>query len=79
MIFLAQNYNPAALSGVMYRALLSVAPDGRLYDCDFNQPLNLPLSDSFPSAAIDFDYALLAHRRIATGPHRYSCMGVLAI
>jgi radical SAM/Cys-rich protein len=36
-------FNPGALAGLMCRDTLSVAPDGRLHDCDFNQMLELPL------------------------------------
>ena len=37
-------FNPAAVAGVMCRTTLSVGWDGRLYDCDFNQMLELPLA-----------------------------------
>jgi len=43
MTRLAQNFNPAALAGVMCRSLISVAWDGYLYDCDFNQAAGIPL------------------------------------
>jgi len=36
-------FNPAAAEGVMCRSVVSVGHDGRLYDCDFNQMLDLPL------------------------------------
>ncbi len=39
---LHRAFNPGALNGLMCRDTLSVAPDGRLYDCDFNQMLELP-------------------------------------
>ena len=38
---LIEAYNPAAASGVMCRNTLSVGWDGVLYDCDFNQMLDL--------------------------------------
>ena len=37
-------FNPAAVAGVMCRTTLSVGWDGRLFDCDFNQMLELPLA-----------------------------------
>ena len=37
-------FNPAAVAGVMCRTTLSVGWDGRLFDCDFNQMLDLPLA-----------------------------------
>ena len=43
---LQRSFNPAALSGLMCRDTLSVGADGRLFDCDFNQMLELPLGHS---------------------------------
>lgn len=40
---LVAAFNPCAVAGVMCRSLISVAWDGFVYDCDFNQALNLPL------------------------------------
>lgn len=40
---LSDNFNPATVSPLMCRHLLSVDWQGYLYDCDFNQMLNLPL------------------------------------
>lgn len=40
---LADSFNPVAVDKIMCRNLLSVGWDGRLYDCDFNQSLNIPL------------------------------------
>jgi radical SAM/Cys-rich protein len=40
---LLDAFNPHAAEGVMCRNLLSVGWDGELYDCDFNQALELPL------------------------------------
>ncbi len=43
MATLVKNFNPCALDRVMCRSLISVAWDGFLYDCDFNQALDLPM------------------------------------
>lgn len=40
---LLDAFNPRAAEGIMCRNLLSVGWDGQLYDCDFNQALELPL------------------------------------
>ncbi len=66
-------YNPAAAAGVMCRTTLSVGWDGRLYDCDFNQMLDLGLSAGLPRHIRDFDAEALAGRRIVTGQHCYGC------
>lgn len=38
---LASNFNPCTLEGLMCRSLISVSWDGYLFDCDFNQSLEL--------------------------------------
>jgi radical SAM/Cys-rich protein len=68
---LARHFNPAAAQGVMCRTTLSVGWDGTLYDCDFNQMLELPLAE--PRHIRDFDAAMLAGREIATGTHCFGC------
>ena len=45
---LVNAFNPAAARGVMCRNTLSVGWDGTLYDCDFNQMLELPVTDGAP-------------------------------
>ena len=70
---LVAAYNPAAAAGVMCRTMLSVAWDGRLYDCDFNQMLDLRLAPHLPGHIRDFDLKLLSRRPIVTGQHCYGC------
>ncbi|MEP6571395.1 MAG: arsenosugar biosynthesis radical SAM (seleno)protein ArsS [Gemmatimonadota bacterium] len=70
---LVQAFNPAAAAGLMCRDTLSVGWDGTLYDCDFNQMLDLSLAPGAPRSIHDFDPALLAHREIVTGPHCFGC------
>lgn len=66
-------FNPAAVDGVMCRTLISVAPDGTLHDCDFNQMLGLPTCGQAPRHLRDFDAAALARRSITTGDHCLGC------
>ena len=70
---LANAFNPAAAAGVMCRYTLSVAWDGTLYDCDFNQMLNLPLDQHAPRHIRDFNPLALNDRSIVTGNHCYGC------
>ncbi len=70
---LANAFNPAAAAGVMCRYTLSVGWDGKLYDCDFNQMLDLPVSHGAPAHIRDFDPALLHNRHIVTRNHCYGC------
>jgi radical SAM/Cys-rich protein len=66
-------FNPAAARGVMCRTTLSVGWDGALYDCDFNQMLELPVEARAPRSIVDFDVQSLATRRIQTGRHCFGC------
>jgi radical SAM/Cys-rich protein len=65
-------FNPVAADGVMCRTILSVGWDGRLYDCDFNQMLDLEVRGA-PRHIRDFYHTSLANRRIVTGQHCYGC------
>ena len=73
MALLVKTFNPAALKTVMCRTTLSVAWDGALYDCDFNQALGLPTNHGAPGHISAFDMKKLARRRIVTGNHCYGC------
>ena len=65
-------FNPAAAGAVMCRTLLSVGWDGRLYDCDFNQMLELPVEGGARIQDLD-DPAALATRAIRGDQHCYGC------
>lgn len=73
MTRLANAFNPSAAADVMCRHTLSVGWDGRLYDCDFNQMLELPVDHGAPSHIRDFNPAQLHHRQIVTRNHCYGC------
>ena len=66
-------FNPAAADGVMCRTTLSVGWDGRLYDCDFNQMLELEVGAGLPRHIRDFDPGGLAARQVVTRQHCYGC------
>ncbi len=70
---LINAYNPVAAAGVMCRNTISVGWDGQLYDCDFNQMLDLPVDHGSPTHIRDFLEGKLAERRIVTGQHCYGC------
>jgi len=70
---LVNAFNPVAATGVMCRTTLSVGWDGTLYDCDFNQMLELTTGSGLPQHIRDFDATALARRRIVTGNHCYGC------
>ena len=73
MELLVEKFNADTVEGVMCRTLVSVGWDGTLYDCDFNQMLDLPVDSGLPSHIRDFDAYLFARRRIRTGVHCFGC------
>ena len=77
MSLLVNHFNPAAVPGLMCRSLLSVGWDGALYDCDFNQMLQIPLGAGPVAKARtvwDLDtFGGLDGARVATGQHCYGC------
>ena len=70
---LVNAFNPAAVEGLMCRFTLSVGWDGRLYDCDFNQMLDLGTAHASPQTIFDATTATLTDRRIVVGPHCFGC------
>ena len=75
MALLESSFNPATVGNVMCRSLISVGWDGALYDCDFNQMLELSLADSAGrrSTIWDIDTFDFQGRAIATGAHCLGC------
>jgi radical SAM/Cys-rich protein len=69
---LLEAFNPAAVAGVMCRNTISVSWDGFLYDCDFNQMLDLKVAG--PRKHLDdFDLEVLEQRDIVLNQHCYGC------
>jgi radical SAM/Cys-rich protein len=68
---LVQAFNPAAIEGVMCRNTISIGWDGMLYDCDFNQMLDLPVNGS--RHVSEFDLEEMTNRPIVTGRHCFGC------
>lgn len=73
MSLLANSFNPATLPGLMCRSTLSVGWDGQLYDCDFNQALELPLSRETRTIWDISDLETLSGSLVATESHCYGC------
>ena len=65
-------FNPGAAEGVMCRNLISVDHEGRIYDCDFNQMLDMPV-DGAVGSIFEFDYDKLLQRRIKFAAHCFGC------
>jgi len=70
---LVNHFNPETVPELMCRHLLSVSHDGRLYDCDFNQALELPMPGPARTLWGVHDLRALEGRPIATASHCFGC------
>ena len=70
---LVNAFNPAAAEGVMCRNTISISWDGYLYDCDFNQMLELKLAGNAPKHIKDWNLDLIDNRDIILNQHCYGC------
>lgn len=70
---LVDAFNPIAADGVMCRKMISVGWDGQLYDCDFNQMLELSTGVGQIQHIRDFSAEGLGNRPIVTGQHCFGC------
>jgi radical SAM/Cys-rich protein len=70
---LTDNFNPAAIGGVMCRNTISVSWDGRLFDCDFNQMLDLDAITATSMTIETFDAAAWQQRNVVTRAHCFGC------
>ncbi len=70
---LVRSFNPAAVSGLMCRTMLSVGWDGRLFDCDFNQMLELGVSDGGAGTLAELLATGVLRRRVRTARHCFGC------
>ena len=70
---LVEAYNPSAVSNVMCRNTISVGWDGYLYDCDFNQMLDILVEPHKSQHLKDWNNDLLLNRNIALANHCYGC------
>ena len=70
---LVNHFNSASVPHLMCRSLVSVGYDGQLYDCDFNQMLELPLGGSRRSVWDIESLEKLDGESIAVGSHCYGC------
>ncbi len=69
---LVAAFNPGTLDGLMCRSMLSISWDGYIYDCDFNQMLDLKVAAN-PQHINDFEIKALSDRDIVINQHCYGC------
>ncbi len=73
MTQLVNAFNPSSAQAVMCRSTLSVGWEGSLYDCDFNQMLDLKVDQRAPQHLRDFDLSAVQNREIIIQQHCYGC------
>jgi radical SAM/Cys-rich protein len=73
MGLLVDHFNPATLSELMCRSLVSVAWDGTIYDCDFNQMLEMPLGAGPRSIWEIASFDEIEGRAVGTASHCFGC------
>ncbi|MGZ8853388.1 MAG: arsenosugar biosynthesis radical SAM (seleno)protein ArsS [Thermoanaerobaculia bacterium] len=74
MTRLAHSFNPEAVAGLMCRNTISVSWDGHLFDCDFNQMLDLDAKPGHAAMRIeDFDPVTWQNRSVVTRRHCFGC------
>lgn len=72
MYALVEAYNPVAVANLMCTNTISISWDGWLYDCDFNQMLDLKVASKITHIR-DYNEALLNNRNIVISQHCYGC------
>ena len=72
MYQLVDAYNPNAVQNLMCTHTISVSWDGYLYDCDFNQMLDLKLASKATHVS-QYNESILSHRNIVISQHCYGC------
>ncbi len=70
---LVNHFNGGNVDGLMCRSLISVSYDGAIYDCDFNQMLELPAGGTRRRIEDLRDLAELDGQPIATASHCFAC------
>ncbi len=71
---LVNAFNPKAADGIMCRNMISVSHDGKIYDCDFNQMLDMQAGNGNGGLTIfDFDLNRMIKRKIRFGVHCFGC------
>lgn len=72
MYTLVEAFNPQAVDHIMCKNTISVGWDGQLYDCDFNQMLQLKINSTHNHIS-NFNTNDLSNRAIKVSQHCYGC------
>lgn len=70
---LITSFNPGAAQGVMCRNTISIGWDGSIYDCDFNQMLDMKTNHGAPDHIKNWNEEKLNNREIVVNQHCFGC------
>lgn len=70
---LVESFNPRSIEGLMCRDTISVDWEGRVFDCDFNQMLQLPLGDGDERYLWEIEADKLLGAQVAVRDHCFGC------
>ena len=70
---LVNAYNPIAAENVMCRSTISIGWDGYIFDCDFNQMLDLKVASKGSKHLSEFNLDALINREVIVNQHCYGC------
>ena len=70
---LVENFNPSTVDQLMCRHLINLDWEGRVFDCDFNQMLDIPLSGKEQRFLWDLEIDRIDGESIATNRHCFGC------
>ncbi|WP_027420239.1 arsenosugar biosynthesis radical SAM (seleno)protein ArsS [Crocinitomix catalasitica] len=73
MVKLVNAFNPSAIDGLMCRNTISIDWDGHMFDCDFNQMLDIKIPAANGSHISTFDIDKLSKREISVNQHCFGC------
>jgi radical SAM/Cys-rich protein len=73
MELLVSAFNPGTVEGLMCRNMISVGWRGEVYDCDFNQQLDMQWRNGRALSLWDVDPTQVENRPIMTGDHCFGC------
>jgi hypothetical protein len=74
MLLLNDAFNPATVEGLMCRNTMNVSWRGEVFDCDFNQMLQMPWRDAQRSLFLwEINPKVVENREILTGDHCFGC------
>jgi len=70
---LVENFNAGTVEQLMCKHLINLDWEGRVFDCDFNQMLDIPLSGGKQRYLWDIDIDKIEGQTIATNRHCFGC------